>query len=730
MTAFEDSLLSDDPLKNLEEALFDRLHLVDRVVEVVGRVAAQSESSTIGLVGSWGSGKSTVLNGLMKKLRNPDPQTTEALGRFWRVAEFNPWMFSASNAMYAGFFTALRDALPDDEQWSDTKSKLITFGRRVAPLAGLAGLFGVDGKEIADSLLDQWESDVIKTRDAISAQLSELKQPILVVIDDLDRLTAVELLQVFKLVRLVARLPHVYYLLSFDEHTLIDLLSHTDLVARDDRRRALDYLEKIVQVRVDMPLLRPHEVDAVVSRAVTFLATRYSLPLSSQEIRDITRRFDDVLSKRLRTPRAIKRLFGQVDAFLGSVGSEVDFGDYLVVTWLRTMEPGVYQLIQQRRDELLGTQRMTLQKVSAGAPAPEEARNDWLRTLKDRGVARADLEDVLWLLSTLFPTMDAVYKLQDPSKAATSGTIPRGKIRHPDYFDRFFAFGVPADDLPDAVAAAAIADLNEDSENTDAVKRLRVTFDRAPELALTKFADAARDNSRPSALLITWLAGRWAKTVRGSFLRGRIDAVAADVYAQMHADQAAAARVALEHTDLGLHFLSVVAWDLSQAGRGARADLQVRQARAEELNELLDGRVGRRLTELADSNTSPLGLDEDVRAIATYWRYRDGRAFDVFITSLTAGRWSPIDTLAWLLSAATSNGEDFYFDSRTNISFATEIFDLDAVASAQADQLERADDWAQLPTLPETSDSRRRVAAAAFKLLSRQSSRGSASPRS
>ncbi len=44
------------------------------------------------------------------------------------------------------------------------------------------------------------------------------------ILDDLDRLTAEELMQVFKLVRLVGRLPYVYYLLGYDEQTLVDLI--------------------------------------------------------------------------------------------------------------------------------------------------------------------------------------------------------------------------------------------------------------------------------------------------------------------------------------------------------------------------------------------------------------------------------------------------------------------------------------------------------------------------
>jgi predicted KAP-like P-loop ATPase len=75
--------------------------------------------------------------------------------------------------------------------------------------------------------------------------------PVLVVLDDLDRLTPDELPLVFKLVRLVGRLPNVYYLLRYDERTLLDVLRRTDLVG-DDEARGRDHLEKMVQVRLDL----------------------------------------------------------------------------------------------------------------------------------------------------------------------------------------------------------------------------------------------------------------------------------------------------------------------------------------------------------------------------------------------------------------------------------------------------------------------------------------------
>jgi predicted KAP-like P-loop ATPase len=94
-----------------------------------------------------------------------------------------------------------------------------------------------------------------KLRAEAADGLAGLEQPILVVLDDLDRLDPDELLFTFKLVRMLGRLPNVYYLIAYDEDTLLDILRRTDLVG-DAPGRAQLYLEKMVQVRLDVPPAR------------------------------------------------------------------------------------------------------------------------------------------------------------------------------------------------------------------------------------------------------------------------------------------------------------------------------------------------------------------------------------------------------------------------------------------------------------------------------------------
>lgn len=713
----EDTWLSDDPLDRLEDELFGRSHLIDRTLEVLAGVSRQSASSIIGLVGAWGSGKSTVLNGLIQKLSAPDAFTSETMEREWRVAEFNPWLFAGSAALHRGFFTAIRNALPEDQRWKQAKQDLIDFGHKVSPITAVAGLFGIDGQSATNGLLEAITDDVVTTRDRIAAALMDLKQPILVVLDDLDRLTADELLQVFKLVRLAGRLPYVYYLLSYDEHTLVDLLSHTDLVSTGDERRGLDYLEKIVQVRIDMPLLRPFEVDRVVASAITHLARKHKIRLDSHELQEIITRFDDLLSKRLRSPRAIKRVFGQVDAFLGAVGAEVDYGDYLVVTWLRTMEPGVYLLLQKRRDELLGSGGGLWRAMEAPHRSAEARRAAWIQALTDAHVRDADADDILWLLGTLFDSVGRVHRLEDPAK--TSGSRPQplpGKLQHPEYFDRFFAFGVPADDLADAVADRALAEVNAGSFYDAAVQRVFDVFVEQPDLAVSKLHRSVGLAGSLAPGTFAWVKILWESADR-VYMRGRVENLASIVLMKVPEPEALTVANDLMEDDAGLNYVSAVNHVLAANAYGARLDIERRQALSERLEPSLRARFVERFLELSRASDSPLQLDQYATDTMWHWRHRDPEGLRDFLSSAMSNGWPVVNTVAWLAPVSTSDGERYFLNRDTSVEHLNELFDLDAVA-VSVNAGAQDSDATGLPHMAEaTPDAQRMWALAAIAQL-------------
>ncbi|WP_429070678.1 P-loop NTPase fold protein [Aeromonas veronii] len=59
--------------------------------------------------------------------------------------------------------------------------------------------------------------------------ISKIKRPIVVIIDDIDRLTPVETFQVLRLVKAVADFPSTSFLLAFDPKYLTSVLDKNDI---------------------------------------------------------------------------------------------------------------------------------------------------------------------------------------------------------------------------------------------------------------------------------------------------------------------------------------------------------------------------------------------------------------------------------------------------------------------------------------------------------------------
>ena len=638
--------LADDPTTNDE---LDRKTFVGAIEAVLRRVQIQSLSSVLALVGPWGSGKSTILQMLSAKLGS---QVDSGSGVPWVVAEFNPWTYSGAESLQAGFFAELRDAFPEDDKWKDARSSISRLGKVVTPIAALAGLIGVDGSSVVGALFDEATAfSASKAKKQIEAALVKLQTPVLVVLDDLDRLTSDELLQVFKLVRLVGRLPHVYYLLSYDEQTLIDLLDNTDLIGGQRKRRALDYLEKIVQVRLDLPPLRDYQVDEIVERSVLDLVALHSLSYTADDRSRFQRTFEDVLRDHFLTIRSIRRFFGQVDAFLPSIVGEMDFVDFMLLTWFRINEPGVYALVHAHKSEVLGLRGLSLRRLTA--EDPDAARARWAEMLIRAGVAEYQVDEVFYLLGTLFP---AVKRIDDAGKSR--GTIAEAKparVANPDYFDRYFAFGVPVEDLPDSIVAEGLRQLAA-GQKQEAFALVDAAARANTARTIRKVAAYLAEQPINFERGVDWLRDIYTdvSTAEGPFwiAQDRIEALLSQMFVSSP-ESAERAAVALSNTDFGLKLVASTVQLLVAARYGSVAAVASENELGARLMPVVSTLICNRFESY--KTTEPLELPDEVWYLVWPWsafNYSEMRKF--FDAQLSHGRWGILDTLARLVSTSLS----------------------------------------------------------------------------
>lgn len=490
---------TDDPLEAEASNELGRGAFIDHVAELIDGVGRQPSSTVLGMVGAWGLGKTTVLRAVAERLRRkgrPDE---------WIISEFNPWYFQDLPSLQTGFFRQLAAAIPDGWSLRKVRHKIADLADSLAPFSGMAAVAGVSPEATHRAAeMIRGGIGVQETQDALARALQKVGRPVLIIIDDVDRLDPDELALLFKLIRLVGRLPYVHYLLAYDEDTLLGALSQTRIAGGDSPRQATDYMEKIVQIRLDVPPIRIGELTAWVDREVKNLSAKFDWAYTAAVERRFERVYRERLRSRLRTPRAVRRFIAQAEAFAESVSSEVDLADYLILSWLRAAEPLVFRAIGENRSRLVVDESSLADRLLEMPRDVNAARQYWEQVLERARVDPMHLENVVAIISELFP------KFKDDWKKVTnrshSGSAI-GRIAHPGYFDRFFAFAIPDGDISDVTVTAASLQILTGTEGTERTELERVwATDR--EMVLVKLEQTWSPGVTGGMNALRWLAAR------------------------------------------------------------------------------------------------------------------------------------------------------------------------------------------------------------------------------
>lgn len=252
-------LLIDTPIRSSAKDDLERAPVAHAFARSILELDA-SQGLVVVFLGPWGHGKSSFINLMREEFEgiseesDPTPEESETR-RALTVIDFNPWMFFGSDQLVDFFFTQIgaelkvknESRLGKIDGWLKEYAGILKPVYQLIPFPGAsaagenvaAGISGLAGTTSTDRSAQ-------KVKEEITEALSKLEKPIVVVIDNIDRLTKIEVREIFKLVRLTASFPNIIYLTAFDRERVEQALSEDDIPGRA-------YLEKILLLSFDMP---------------------------------------------------------------------------------------------------------------------------------------------------------------------------------------------------------------------------------------------------------------------------------------------------------------------------------------------------------------------------------------------------------------------------------------------------------------------------------------------
>nr|WP_247891234.1 P-loop NTPase fold protein [Azospirillum aestuarii] len=375
---------------------------VARLARALVTPDGRASGVVVGLTGPWGSGKSSLLNLLQAEIERRHPAAV--------VVRFDPWLVSGRDDVITQFFAELLATINavgtaagrNGDALRDLGAKLAGYAKDLAPAAGLVSLVPGAGAAAAGALK---AAETLLTRDrSLAAQRRELTTllagvavPIVVLIDELDRIEDGEVRAVAQLVRAVADFPGLSYLLAYDRDRVVEALGG------GNAERGAAYLEKIVQLEIPLPIAVGSETRSLFVAEFESATPAGVLPDGWHSDPRWTRLLAIATDGLLATPRDSRRVCGMYAVMAPMVAGEVDWLDLLGYCILLAKAPAVVQAIR-RKPRL----------VVYDAPVDPEAETDWVafsegeRAGPDRRLADLGVEPdtpLARLLELLFPRL-------------------------------------------------------------------------------------------------------------------------------------------------------------------------------------------------------------------------------------------------------------------------------------------------------------------------------------
>ncbi|MBD1398802.1 hypothetical protein H9Q13_16640 [Pontibacter sp. JH31] len=422
---------SDKSVSQKTEDAFQRYSFAERISNLISSYQKE-DSFVIGMYGKWGEGKSSVLNFIQIELADKDDII---------VVNFNPWLFSGEAQLLLSFFQVLAASL--DKKLKSKKEQLGEMLRDYAGALGVVGTFvglpnGKDifeavGKKLTGKSVDDYKS-------TISKALADSGKKVLVVIDDIDRLSIDEVQTIFKLIKIAADFKNTIYLLSFDDELVASSL---------DPKYAMggrDYLEKIVQLPLKLPKAQQFAIKRYTLKVLNDVVSAYDVKLEEDEVHRFVEFLDKMLLPSIQNPRVATRFANSIYFAVPLLKGEVNMVDLLILEGIKVIHPSLYDFIRSNHSLLTQSYESGFGDYRESQSKKEAAKGKITAHLKAMNYS---VEETLPMLQKLFPQLKSVFGNISYPERKWQDWYKNKRLCSGRYINRYFTYTVIEGEISD-----------------------------------------------------------------------------------------------------------------------------------------------------------------------------------------------------------------------------------------------------------------------------------------
>lgn len=376
---------------------------------------------TIGLTGSWGSGKTSIINLTLNYIKKTQPHGN------YIIVHFNPWFFSNQKNLFLQFFKQIINVLKNKE-----KEKESIVKRTINPQRTIFKKTEIDALEdysnyIRLNLDEAFENTFpnpksIMTNDSLGFYKKEcdkyferLNFKVIVVIDDIERLIDSEINQIFTLVKSLANFKNFIYLLSFDKSIVSKSLDGLHSEHGDK------FIDKIIQIPIVIPPLTESKLNELIQKNLEPIYSNY---FKDDFINQYNRLLDvsNFLNLFIKDIRDLKRFTNLLNFYWSIFVKELNINDFILMLAIQLFDYNLFLKIKKHKD-LLTMNKILFEKNNECIPS---------ETLNVIEEFKNEFRDLNELLIFLFPVLNGYSNMDYENWDLKS------RVCSNNHFDKYF----------------------------------------------------------------------------------------------------------------------------------------------------------------------------------------------------------------------------------------------------------------------------------------------------
>lgn len=448
---------ADKPITSEKEDVLGRKDFSKRLGRLIYNYQ-EEDGLVLGLYGEWGSGKTSVINMAEEEINRliildvihkhaegkislTDSDTNSPL-----LMRFSPWNYSDKDNLISLFFLSLKNkiARKDDKEFKSKVGKALDDYVEAFDALSLVPIVGHNIASLLKSLIKAFykkKGDLDEVKKYLEKVLKKAKKKIVIVIDDIDRLTNTQIRDIFQLVKSVGDFPYVIYVLAMDREIVARAL--TEVHQTDGSR----YLEKIIQMPVELPKLSKTELEKILREKINKIKDKFPGKVAEDYWYE-EKVFENCVYPYITTLRDVNRLINIFQFRYEMLYEETSFEDMLGITTLEVFEPKLYRWIYDNKEAVCGGMNDLL--------SDDDTNPDYRQFYSDEFITMGINPDrAIHCIATMFPMFPVKIK-EKYAYRLISNLRDKIQVANEKKFELYFVFNLENIRVPRSVVNACL----------------------------------------------------------------------------------------------------------------------------------------------------------------------------------------------------------------------------------------------------------------------------------